>query len=162
MTEACEILVQALPSINGLGLLVIAGFGSYVAYQQHRTSRARLKLDLFEKRFAVFDRARKFLTVVTQNGAAELDAQLDAIFEYRASIGEASFLFTPDTVEYLESIYQHALKLHTAQRTMNELPVGDERSRLPAKLSSERQWLADQLPELKSVFAPYLSFSTWT
>ena len=38
----------------------IAGFGIYIAIQQWLTARRKLKFDLFDRRFAVYDAVRCF------------------------------------------------------------------------------------------------------
>lgn len=45
-----------------LTTVVLAIFAAYIAYQQYRLGREKFKLDLFEKRFAVFSGTRRFHT----------------------------------------------------------------------------------------------------
>jgi hypothetical protein len=142
-----------------LTTFVIAAFAAYIAYQQYRLGREKFKLDLFEKRFSVFAGARRFLTHILKDGDLKT---LDPVWEYRAAIGEASFLFEEDIVEYLEEIYRRALKLHSDRETMQPLPAGDDRKRLAHDISESLGWLTGQLPELKNRFAPYMKFKTWT
>lgn len=140
-----------------LTTFLVAAFAGYVAYRQHRLGKEKFKLDLFEKRFRVFAGARLFLTHVLRNG----NVTLNELFEYRAAIGEASFLFSSDLVDYLEQIYQRALKLQTDHETMAPLPRGDERSHLAQEIATDSGWLTDQLPELKTRFGPYMNFDKW-
>src|SRR6266536_2186582 len=136
--------------------VLVALFAAWIALQQYRVARNKLKLDLFEKRFSVFAGTRKFLSLQLQKG----DVALDDLF-YRASIAEADFLFEEDLVKYLWEIDRRALGLHTTTETMKPLPVGDERSRLGQRWSDEIGWLNGQLPELKKQFGPYMSFRKW-
>lgn len=140
-----------------LTTLLVGAFATYVAYRQYSLGREKFKLDLFEKRFAVFTGARIFLSRVFREGKAELPT----LFEYRAAIGESSFLYGRELVEYLESIYTHGLNLHTKMEEMQPLPVGTERSALAQEISNETRWLVDQLPKLKDRFHPYLGFESW-
>lgn len=140
------------------GVTILVGmFAVYVAYQQLRTARAKFKLDLFEKRFQVFAGTRKFLSMILQKA----NVDLGALFDYRAAIGEASFLFGNHLTDYLAEIDRRALHLHTLHETMEPLPRGDERSRLANEISEELKWLIDQLPELKKRFGPYMRFGVW-
>jgi len=132
-------------------------FGAYVAYRQFVLGRERLKLDLFEKRFAVFVATRRLLTHALKNA----DITLEQLFEYRGGIAEASFLFDEDITNYLTSIDQKALHLRTVRDTMEPLPVGEARTRAAGEIAELLQWLTSQLPELKVRFAPYLKFRTW-
>ena len=84
--------------------ILTAAFVAYVAYRQYSIGREKFKLDLFEKRFAVFAGARRLLTHVLLNA----DVSLEQLFEYRASVGEATFLFDDDITDYLRSIDEKA------------------------------------------------------
>ena len=81
---------------KGLTLLIGTGVG-VVSYQQFRLAREKFKLDLFEKRFSVFAAARRLLTVVL----SEANVTLPHLFEYRAAVAEATFLFGKDITDYL-------------------------------------------------------------
>ncbi len=141
-----------------LTTVVFAFFAAYIAYQQYRLGREKFKLDLFEKRFAVFAGTRRFLTHILRDGDLQ---DYNYLWEYRAAIGEAEFLFETDITEYLEDIYKHALKLKADRDTLSSLPVGTERTQLNHEISENLRWLTDQLPELKKRFSPYMKFKTW-
>ncbi len=138
--------------------ILIAAFATYVAYRQWALGREKFKLDLFEKRFAVFAATRRLLTHVL----AATNVSLEQLFEYRAGIAEATFLFDEDITDYLTSIDDKALRLRTTMEIMAPLPVGDARTRAATEAGELVQWLTDQLPELKIRFARYLKFRTWT
>lgn len=137
--------------------VIVACFGAYMAYQQFRLSREKFKLDLFEKRFSVFAGVRLFLSEVMRDGKTDLKA----IFEYRASIAEASFLFEADVIDHLEEIYKRAVRMNTLDMKLKEVPVGEERNKLVAQEGEELTWLTDQLPVLKVKFERYLKFHVW-
>jgi hypothetical protein len=137
--------------------IIIALFAAYIAFRQYFLGREKFKLDLFEKRFAVFAATRRFLTHILQ----QANVSLEQLFEYRAGIAEATFLFDDDIVNYLKSIDERALELLTSMETMKPLPVGEARSKAAGEVSAAVAWLTTQLPELKTKFGPYLKFRTW-
>lgn len=94
--------------------VVLAILGAYIAYRQYTLGREKFKLDLFEKRFAVFAGARKFLTLILRDASVSREH----LFDYRASVAEASFLFDEDITEYLRLIDSKALRLHTLEEVM--------------------------------------------
>ena len=138
--------------------LLIAVFAVYVAYRQYTLGREKFKLDLLEKRFAVFAATRRLLTHVLH----EANVSLEQVFDYRAGVAEATFLFDSDITDYLKSIDETALRLRTVMETMKPLPVGEVRTKAAGEVAEAVQWLTGQLPELKVRFAPYLKFRTWT
>lgn len=137
--------------------ILVAGFAAYVAYQQFRLGREKFKLDLFEKRFSVFAGTRRLLSQVLTDG----DIKLEYLFEFRAAVAEATFLYESDITSYLDEIDKKALHLNALREEMKPLPVGAERSRLAGEISETLGWLTDQLPQLKIRFAPYLKFRVW-
>jgi len=137
--------------------VLIAVFAVYVAYRQYILGREKLKLDLFDKRFAVFAATRRFLTLILQNA----NVSMEQFFEYRAGVAEATFLFDNDIVGYLKSIDEKALLLMTTRETMKPLPEGEARTKATKEVWETVKWLTDQLPELKIKFAPYLRLRAW-
>jgi hypothetical protein len=51
-------LLKGIPSV--FVTLVIGGIAAYIAYRQYKISHAKLKLDLFEKRYEIICRRRFF------------------------------------------------------------------------------------------------------
>lgn len=94
-----------------LTTVVLAGFGAHLAYQQHWLGREKFKLDLFEKRFAVFAGTRLFLT--RPGSWMPGDCTISNRYGSTALIGAATFLFDDDITVYLEQIYKRAVSLHT-------------------------------------------------
>ena len=47
--------------------VLVAIFVACVSFQQYRINREKFKLDLFEKRFAVFAATRKLLSIVLRD-----------------------------------------------------------------------------------------------
>src|SRR6266705_907679 len=105
--------VNALsPLIGLLVTLVIGGVAAYIAHGQLKINRAKLKLDLFERRVAVYESARQFINGLTAH--ALVDTQ--AYREYCIAISRAPFLFaeSPDIPEYLTLLGHEATRLGLA------------------------------------------------
>ena len=64
-----------------IGLVAI-----YIAWQQWNTNRNKLKLDLFEKRFSVFQSTRTFLSSVLRDGLVSRDCLTSAPMEQISGI----------------------------------------------------------------------------
>jgi|SRR5882724_11442601 len=103
-----------------------------VAFQQWRVARNKLRLDLFERRYTVYDATRRFVRDSVQD-FAHIDQHL-IVFNDETS--NAEFLFEADVVNYLEQIRQRAQDKDTL-------------------------WLSDpsQITAMTKTFVPYLGFS---
>jgi hypothetical protein len=137
--------------------LIIGAFVACVGYQQYLVSRERFKLDLFEKRFAVYKGVQVFLSCILR----EAKVELEELFKFRANTQDAVFLFGEDIPEYIQQIDTKAIELCTTAEKLNGIPVGEERSRICEKKTEQLMWLINQLPKLSGVFSPYLRFRSW-
>ena len=126
-----------------------------IATLQWRVADTKLRLDLFDRRYKVYDATRKFLSVIFRD-ATFTDPQL---FEFYAGTSDAEFLFRSDVVEYLAEIRERAIHMRTAQQLFEPLPVGDERSRHVETAHKDLLWFNDQITAMTKVFSPYLGFT---
>jgi len=126
-----------------------------IAWQQWRVADTKLRLDLFDRRYKIYDATKKFLAVIIRE-ATFTDSQL---FEFNAGTSVAEFLFEADLVAYLGQIRKRALHMRTAQQLFEPLPVGDERSRHVQAAHDDLSWLSDQITAMTKTFTPYLGFA---
>lgn len=135
----------------------LAAIVAWTGYQQHVLAREKLKLDLFEKRFVVFQATGKFLATCVQNGFVELDD----LFSFRKETYQVVFLFEVEMSNYIERLYQRGLEARTAKAKYSPLPLGVERSRLCDIEAQILEELGNELGRLPEVFAPYMKFRKW-
>jgi hypothetical protein len=126
-----------------------------IALLQWRVAENKLRLDLFDRRYKVYEATRKFLAVIIREGAFT-GPQLS---EFNIGTSDAEFLFRADVVDYLGQIRKRAVHLWTAQRLYEPLPVGDERSRHAQAAHDDLSWLSDQITAMTKAFTPYLGFA---
>jgi hypothetical protein len=126
-----------------------------IAWQQWRVADNKLRLDLFDRRYKVYDSTRKFLAVIL----GEATFTLSQLAEFDIGTSDAEFLFGADIVEYLAKIRKRALHLRTAQTLYDPLPVGDERTKHVQAAHDDLSWLTDQITAMTKIFAPYLGFA---
>jgi hypothetical protein len=126
-----------------------------IAWQQWRVADNKLRLDLFDRRYKVYDSTRKFLAVILR----EATFTLSQLAEFDIGTSDAEFLFGADVVDYLGQVRKRALHLRTAQTLYEPLPVGDERSRHVQAAHDDLSWLTDQITAMTKIFAPYLGFA---
>jgi hypothetical protein len=132
----------------------IAVFVSIIAYQQWSTARNKLKLDLFDRRVAVYDAARVLITSIMTSGEISLEQE----FKYLSGTRGARWLFGDNIVEYLDKeLYSKVLDLWALQKGLEPLPIGEERTKNIQAQREIRSWQTAQLHVLDEKFAPYLS-----
>ena len=139
-----------------LTYLVACGL-AYIAYQQFQLARAKFKLDLFEKRIAVFNATRRLVGAMVSDGPGELEK----VYEFRVAVADAPFLFDVDVTGYLDEIDNRAVDLGALVKRMKQPPAGVDMNSLIDKEAAAQTWFKNQLLEMKAKFMPYLGLHTW-
>jgi hypothetical protein len=71
---------------------VIAIIAAYVAWQQLKTNRRKLKLDLFDRRYAVFEKIGEFIGSILTSGKVQQGKEIQFLVDTKA----AGLLFGED------------------------------------------------------------------
>jgi len=139
-------------------LVLIPPIGAWIAWQQAQIAKARLDFDLYQKRYAVFEAARRLLAEVKKNPEAQY-FDLDA---YDLETADAVFLHTDDLSEVDLSTYLSKLKVHAAclldlnKKLHPFFDTGDDKTRLEEEHKNELKWFDTQTPELVEHFKKWL------
>ena len=141
---------------QGLLTPVIAVVAVYIARQQWKTNAHKLKLDLYDRRFKVFEAAREILGLMYTSGVR--DAQL---LNFLTKTADTEFLFGSEVKEYLEEIYRHVQTLISANSQMSanwEAPA-EVRSRIAEAETTEVRWATGEVNRIADRFKKYLNLS---
>ena len=131
----------------------IAGFGIYIAIQQWLTARRKLKFDLFDRRFAVYDAARSFLASISTSGKVKSEETQKFLIGTR----EATWLLNADIAKYLfKQIYHNALHLEALEMERPGMAPGPELTANVTKQREIKDWMFAQYDVLDEKFAPFL------
>lgn len=132
--------------------VIVAAIVAYIAYQQFVLASERLKFDLFEKRFAIFEAARRFLIAISTDAKLELED----LAEFRRETQPAIFLFDTCITEYLASLAEQSIEMPKTRIQLDPLPIGAERDTLCEKETRLLRELRHELENLSEVFSPLL------
>lgn len=135
----------------------IAIITTYIAYQQWKTNRIKLRMDLYEKRLRIYKEVHKLLAIVIRNAKIEQNEFNDFI----VNTSEADFLFDTEVTDFISEIYKHALHLQrwiAEYRDYTEPPKeGYNHKEVSDGEHSELQWLTNQFEPAKKVFKKYIN-----
>lgn len=133
---------------------IIAIIGGWIAWQQVRINRNKLKLDRFDKRFAVHEAAMTFVARVATKGNADIEEMNDFIAKTRGT----RFLLSKEIADYLDEIYRNAGRLRNVALSMEALTLSEEaRQKFSDKWLELNEWFQKQLDVIPEKFAPFLS-----
>lgn len=132
---------------------IVAVLGSLIAYRQWRLAQNKLKLDLFDRRFSVYEAARNLLSSIMTSGKAKDEE----VFKFMVATREAKWLLDASVAEYLDKhLYHKALDLQTLAAELEGVPVGDVRTKNIYAQAEIKKWFMAQFEVLDEKFTPYL------
>jgi hypothetical protein len=117
-------IVQAIgPTAIAVAALIIT---AYFAYRQWATARDKLRLDLFEKRYAYFIALRDFMIFVIQHSRPDQQS----VYEFNRKMVGAEFVFSGELSAYIESVITRSQKLLAISNRLENMPIGEKRNKL--------------------------------
>src|SRR4051812_29661402 len=108
-------MADIVPYLAPSATLIVGLSVGFIAWQQWQLAHSKLRLDLFDRRYKVFDATRIFLAVIGRDSRFEESH----LFEFDAGTSDAEFLFGSDIVNYLAEIRKRAIDMRTRQKVYN-------------------------------------------
>jgi hypothetical protein len=139
--------------LTALTAVVVA----YIAWQQHRNVRDRLRMDLFEKRLVLYRAARDLISTALDQGGAPSTM----FFDFVQLMNEAEFLFGEEVFAHLEVLARRASQwrqIGGALAKSTDMPHSD-RAALESRDREMLEWFMAQSAATRKVFEPYLGFA---
>jgi hypothetical protein len=137
----------------GKGQLQIGKQQSTAARQQAELAAVRLRHDLFDRRFELFEAARTFLI---QDVYPQMNPTSDAIFIFARKTATAAFLVDPPLREYLEELRTSAFKLQKLSALVALQQWSDHAVKVKEKYQLV-EWFGAQHEVLVAKFQPFLN-----
>jgi len=127
---------------------------AWVSFQQWRTARAKLNLDLFDKRYAVYRGATEAIGEITRHGGCKNNASFKLMMN---AWSESQFLFGPEVQHFLDEMLDVIIAIQSAEHVIEDSHLdGDERAaQVKIKWDGVKR-LSKERKRLVSVFKPYM------
>ncbi len=130
----------------------------YIAWQQWKANERRSKLDLFDRRFRVYEEVKKVLALMFTTGVNDTQ-----IWDFVTKTEDTVFLFDADISQYREEIRHRANSLSFVRRQLREAmdrnAPPEERSPLAEAEKKEVEWAIAERQTLPDKFKKYLDLS---
>ncbi|AFZ25170.1 hypothetical protein Cylst_2999 [Cylindrospermum stagnale PCC 7417] len=154
----------------------ITCIAAYIAYQQYQINRQQLRKNLSDKRLQIYVSAMTLVASGRKDSPEIIQEKLNA---FEIHLYEAQFLFSKDVNEKLKEIYAKNYDLITLKINIkDEENYAEDQSTIDgwyessnkqestkrlkddmAKRKIIREYLADEMPKIKSLFDPYIDLS---
>jgi hypothetical protein len=130
---------------------LLAIVAAYIALQQLKTNRRKLKLDLFEKRYVVFEKIGAFIGSILTTGTVQAGRE----FQFLADTKAAGLLFGDEISRFVSDVYGKAVLLHALEAEL----TGSEGESRKSNIQAQREikdWYVHALEGLEACFKQYL------
>jgi len=150
-------LISTAPAV------LISAYVAWVAYQQYRTTREKLRLDLYDRRFGVYTAAIDFYHVLSRYDE-NLQPHQEAHRTFIKAVRESRFLFGHDNeiVSILEEMHARAARIMGFRQGGEALRFSDpvEFHKLFSNQQGDYLWIGGKegLLRLESALVPFLDF----
>ena len=145
---------QIVQALTTLVLGIVAG---YIAWRQWRTSQDRVVLDLFDRRFQVFQDLTRAILAAMNKPDPEVFPDLA---NFDVAIEKARFLFGPEVHSYLIDVRKRLIDLISIRHALAEMPDGEQRTRAGNKVSDALNEMHVFYGKLAELVTPYLRIGT--
>ena len=142
------VVKDVIDLLSGLLTPVIAIIVAYIAYQQWKTNKQRLRAELYDRKFTVYEILTDTIGEVMRNGDIS-DEQLE---KFNVQRRKSHFLLGKKVPEFLEEIYGKLVNLQTMNRASP-----DEKARNAKERGDIKKWLYDQISIAREKFKEDLS-----
>jgi hypothetical protein len=137
------------PVATIIAALSAVGVTGYFTWRQWRTAKDKLLLDLFDKRFALYEELR---AAVIRRGIDQ-----NSVVHFKRAISRAQFLFGPEVQIFLEKTAKD-LSRAMAEQIREPSPVAEEQSEAyQADLIALLNRLHNFFNDFDKLIAPYMS-----
>ena len=152
-----DLAQQWLEISKGLLTPVIAIIAVYVAWQQWQLNKRKMKLELYDRRKAVYEELKGLFHVISRDA----NVGMRDLSTYWVNVSEADFLFGSDVTNYLKEIYDHGVKLSYWNRQYRDStqtkPPGYDHGKVVDGMHKELTWLMEQGEPAMEKFKKYLN-----
>jgi hypothetical protein len=143
--------------LQGLLTPVVAIIAVYIGWRQWKTSSQKLKLDLFERRFRVFQAVRDILGMMYTTVSDD-----KKLFQLLSQTRDAEFLFGSEIKDYVENVWRRASRLSDTHKQLSGIletaPI-EVRQKLAKIENDEVQWAFAETCTMADKFKSYLDVS---
>jgi hypothetical protein len=143
--------ITTTTSLLPIATIFLSAAVCLVAWLQYRVARNKLRLDLFDRRYKVFEATRGFLM------NPSFDIPHLARFKYATA--DAEFLFGSDVVKWLAELRKRATHLSTTRTLLERVKDEEELFKLANAEEADLSFFISRTDTLTKVFKPYLGFA---
>lgn len=131
----------------------VAVLGAFIGYRQWRLAQNRLKLDLFERRLAIYRAAIDFLLSIAETGTIKTEH----LYKFMASTSETKWIINESVANIFKNdFFEKAIDFQRIESELDGVPAGEIRTKAVNDKAAIRKWFISQHDVLDQKFSQYL------
>ncbi len=138
---------------------LVAVLVALITWSQWATNRARLRHELFDRRYEVYEQIAAFIAEILTSGRVPQGEPEG--FRHRTKTAYFLFACDNDIKVLITEISQKAVELHALEATFDSLSGEERKSNLEAQ-RAVKDWLKQTLDSLETRFEKYLKLTDLT
>lgn len=150
---------ELLKISQGLLTPLIAIVASYIAWQQWKTNKDKLRLDKYDRGLAIYKEVVRFISI----GIREANYNNKELMSFKPNVSEADFLFGEEITKYIDELQERACKLSYWSGEYRDYsqpkPENYNHEKIVDEMHKELNWIVSQLPIARDIFKKYLDVS---
>ncbi len=135
---------------------MIGALGLLIAFRQWRTAHDKVRLDLFDRRLAIYETFVNAGSMVFYGTAKKGDEPIMDLFQ---AMGRAQFLFGPELIAHLQQFHDKVLLLNKLQNQWKRAETEEAQAALDDELEKANGQLEAAFEGFEVPFFPYLSLT---
>lgn len=154
----CYTLAEISQFFSAFLTPIIALIAVYIAYQQWRLRQEHFQLELFDKRYKVYEGTKKFISIILEKGYPDEND----ISEFQESTHDATFLFENEVQRRLDNILEKGNKLNNINTyiALTEQASPDSAKEAKENEADIQDWFNDEYDRIKNLFMNYLKINS--
>jgi hypothetical protein len=149
--SAVPVWIQGLTS---LATPIIAAAVAYIAWRQWKTNHHSLNERLFDRRMEVIQQVQSSL----RNFFQSFEISGDQLNRFKEAMEKATFLFDDNLADWMREVHDRMIEVSQAEKEIERLPVGEERTKLNEITTEKLKWLGHQRDIAMQKFRPFMTF----
>ncbi len=140
----------------GLIALIVSAAAMFVSLTQADIARIKLRYDLFDRRFRVFEAYYELVRAAFSSPDDAFEGRMTAAVVARA---QSHFLFAPDMPVFLETFDKEVFRIDAQRKLCRDASAWNtpqERAEAASKIGPDALKLMNSFPVMVERFAPYL------
>lgn len=145
-------MAELIKTLSALLTPLLAIIATAILVCQYRLARQRWRLDLYDKRYPVYEGTRKYLAHIIAQAAVDLD-ELTA---FHQDCRDREFLFGKEVHDFLQELHSKGVRLRSTGEQLRGQPGAEQWQKLVQENADLLKWFGDQFAMAGRLFGTYL------